>query len=52
MREREREIKRRRQRYEKRKKLRQKLGAATSEGDRQGIETKIRKTFPRYTPEV
>jgi hypothetical protein len=52
MREREREIKRRRKRYEKRTKLRKKLTAATSEGDRRNLETKIRKTYPKYTPEI
>jgi len=51
MRERDREIKRRRQRHEKRKKLRAKLATA-GEGDRRNIENKIRKTYPKYTPEV
>jgi hypothetical protein len=50
MRERDREIKRRRQRYQKRKKLRQKLATA-AEGEQQKIEAKIRKTYPTYTPE-
>jgi len=49
MRERDREIKRRRQRYNKRKKLRQKLAGA-AEGDQQRIEAKIRKTYPAYMP--
>ncbi|HSO73847.1 MAG TPA: DUF6800 family protein [Blastocatellia bacterium] len=52
MREREREIKRRRQRYAKRKRLRIKLATAPTEGDRRNIEARIRKTFPKYTPEV
>jgi hypothetical protein len=52
MREREREIKRRRQRYAKRKRLRVKLATAPTEGDRRNIEARIRKTFPKYTPEV
>jgi hypothetical protein len=51
MRERNREINRRRQRYEKRKKLRQKLATA-SDADRQAIEAKIRKTYPKYAQEV
>jgi len=52
MRERDREIKRRRKRYEKRTKLRKKLASVATEGDRRNIENKIRKTFPKYTPEV
>lgn len=52
MRERNREINRRRQRYEKRLKLRKKLAAATSDTDRRAIEDKIRKTLPKYTPEI
>lgn len=52
MRERDREIKRRRKRYEKRTKLRKKLATAPSEGDRRNIEARIRKTYPKYTPEV
>lgn len=51
MRERDREIKRRRQRYQKRKKLRQKL-ATSAEPERQKIEAKIRKTYPSYTPVI
>lgn len=51
MREREREIKRRRHRYEKRKKLRAKLATA-GETERPGIEEKIRKTYPKYTPAI
>jgi Family of unknown function (DUF6800) len=51
MRERDREIKRRRQRYEKRKKLRAKLATA-NEGDRPKIEGKILKTYPRYTTTI
>ena len=46
MRERDREIKRRRQRYEKRKKLRAKLAAA-NESERPKIEEKILKTYPK-----
>jgi len=52
MREREREIKRRRKRYLKRTKLRKKLTTAESEGDRRNLEAKIRKTYPKYTPEI
>jgi hypothetical protein len=52
MRERDREIKRRRQRYEKRKKLRAKLGAASTDGEKRLIDAKIRKTFPKFTPEM
>jgi hypothetical protein len=51
MRERDREIKRRRHRYQKRKKLRAKLGAS-SEVDQQKIEAKIRKTYPSYAHPV
>lgn len=49
MRERDREIKRRRQRYQKRKRLRQQLAATTAESERQKIEGKIRKTYPSFT---
>ncbi|MFY9558331.1 MAG: DUF6800 family protein [Blastocatellia bacterium] len=49
MRERDREIKRRRQRYQKRKSLRKKLAAATADSERQRIESKIRKTYPSFT---
>ncbi|HEY7911375.1 MAG TPA: DUF6800 family protein [Blastocatellia bacterium] len=52
MRERHREIKRRRHRAEKRKKLRARLAAVTTDAERGQIEAKIRKTFPRYTPEM
>lgn len=52
MREREREIKRRRKRYQKRTRLRKKLTTVESEGDRRNLEAKIRKTYPKYTPEV
>ena len=52
MRERNREIKRRRHRYHKRKKLRLKLGAAGNEADQQKIEAMIRKTYPSYKPAV
>jgi hypothetical protein len=52
MRERDREIKRRRQRYHKRKKLRQKLGAAGTEAEQQKIQAKIRKTYPTFTPAI
>lgn len=51
MREREREIKRRRHRQEKRKRLRAKLVKA-NDTERSKIEDQIRKTFPRYTPQV
>ena len=49
MRERDREIKRRRQRYQKRKRLRKQLGSTTGDVDRQKIEAKIRKTYPSGT---
>lgn len=52
MRERDREIKRRRKRYEKRTKLRKRLAALGSDGDRRGIEARIRKTYPKFTPET
>lgn len=52
MRERDREIKRRRHRSGKRKKLRKKLAAAKTEGDKRQIEAKIRRTMPKYTPDV
>ena len=52
MREHDREIKRRRKRYEKRKKLRTKLAATTGNNDRRAIEAKILKTFPKYTTEI
>jgi len=52
MRERNREIKRRRQRYEKRRKLQQKLASAETDEQRREIENKIRKTYPKYTPET
>jgi hypothetical protein len=52
MRERDREIKRRRKRYEKRTKLRKQLAAAASDSDRRAVENKIRKTYPKYTPEI
>ena len=52
MRERMREIKRRRQRYEKRKKLRARLAAAGTDSERQQIEAKIRKTLPRNTDQI
>jgi Family of unknown function (DUF6800) len=51
MRERDREIKRRRHRQEKRKRLRTKLAKA-NDAERPKIESQIRKTFPRYTPQV
>lgn len=52
MRERNREINRRRRRHAKRKKLRVHLAAATGETEQRAIQEKIRKTFPRYTPSV
>jgi hypothetical protein len=52
MRERSREINRRRHRQEKRRKLRKKLAAATTDTDRRAVEAKIRKTYPKYTPEA
>ena len=51
MRERNREIKRRRHRQEKRKRLRAKL-AKVSDADRPKVEAQIRKTFPKYTPQI
>jgi hypothetical protein len=47
-----REIKRRRQRYEKRRKLRVRLAAAGTDAERQQIEARIRKTLPRNTVQV
>ena len=52
MRERMREIKRRRQRYEKRRKLRVRLAAAGTDVERQQIEARIRKTLPRNTAQI
>jgi len=51
MRERDREIKRRRHRNDKRKRLRAKLAKA-NDAERPKIEEQIRKTFPKYTPQV
>src|SRR5205085_4305291 len=51
MRERDREIKRRRHRQEKRKRLRAKLAKA-NDAERSKVEAQIRKTFPKYTPQV
>jgi hypothetical protein len=48
MRERNREIGRRRQRYAKRKKLRSKLTDTTTDQQRHEIEARIRKTYPKY----
>jgi hypothetical protein len=48
MRERNREISRRRQRYAKRKKLHKKLTDTTTDQQRHEIEAKIRKTYPRH----
>jgi hypothetical protein len=50
MRERNRELNRRRKRQDKRRKLRAKLASVGSDADRQAIEAKIRKTYPKYTP--
>jgi len=50
MRERNREIDRRRQRYAKRKKLRKRLAEATADQQRHEIEAKIHKTYPKYSP--
>ncbi|HXG94983.1 MAG TPA: DUF6800 family protein [Blastocatellia bacterium] len=52
MRERDREINRRRHRYEKRKRLRKKLAAAENDTDRRTIENKILKTYPKYTTTI
>jgi hypothetical protein len=52
MRERNREISRRRQRTAKRKKLRKKLSAAVTEQDRTQIQGKIFRTYPKYSPEA
>lgn len=52
MRIRNHEINQRRQRQEKRRRLRKKLAAATAPEDRNAILEKIRKTYPKYTPEV
>ena len=51
MRERHREIHRRRHRTAKRKRLIAKLSTA-NEADRPKIEAQIRKTFPKYTPQL
>lgn len=51
MRERDREIKRRRHRQEKRKRLRAKL-AKVNDAERPKVEAQIRKTFPKYTPQI
>jgi hypothetical protein len=51
MRERNREIHRRQQRHLKRKKLRKKLEAATTDQERSLIHERIRKTIPKFTPE-
>jgi len=51
MRERNREIHRRQQRHIKRRKLRKKLEAATSEQERGQILQRIRKTIPKFTLE-
>ncbi len=51
MRERDREIKRRRHRQEKRHRLRTKLAKA-NDVERQKIEEQIRKTFPKYTTQI
>jgi hypothetical protein len=52
MRERNREIGRRRHRYQKRKKLKTRLAAAATEGEKREILTKIRKTYPKFTTEI
>jgi hypothetical protein len=52
MRIRNHEINQRRQRQEKRRRLRRKLAAATTEEQRQAIQEKIRKTYPKYTAQV
>jgi hypothetical protein len=52
MKERMREINRRRKRYEKRKKLRARLAAAGTDTERQQIEARIRKTFPRHVSSI
>ena len=51
MRERNREIHRRRQRQIKRKKLRKKLEAATTDQERSLLHQKILRTVPKFTPE-
>jgi len=50
VRERDREIKRRRHRYAKRKKLLARLASASTEGERRLIDAKVRKTYPKFTP--
>jgi hypothetical protein len=47
MRERDREIKRRRQRYEKRKRLRKQLASAKTDSEKQVIQERIYKTQPQ-----
>jgi hypothetical protein len=49
MRERHREIRRRRQRRGKRVLLRKKLATTTNDADRQKLLEKIVKTYPRFT---
>ncbi|HEY7544622.1 MAG TPA: DUF6800 family protein [Blastocatellia bacterium] len=46
------EINQRRQRQEKRRRLRKKLAATTAPEERNAILEKIRKTYPKYMPEV
>jgi hypothetical protein len=46
------EINRRQQRQIKRKKLRKKLEAATTDQERSLITQKINKTIPKFTPEA
>ena len=52
MRERHREIARRRQRYAKRKKLRKRLDLATTDQERAEVMARIRKTIPKYISEA
>jgi hypothetical protein len=49
MRERNREIRRRRQRHEKRVRLRKKLAASNNDADRQKVTKQILKTYPKFT---
>ena len=52
MRERNREIHRRRHRYAKRVRLRKKLAAATNDSDRQKLTKQILKTYPLNTTSI
>ncbi len=50
MRVRDHEIKQRRQRRLKRRRIRKQLAAATSDAQKQALEAKMEKTYPGYRP--